>query len=311
MSDPLEDFFKQEETTMIFDMSNIAHTTLHAVIYTAKEDNGKFDLWKYAFINCLFSNIQNFDPNKVIFACDFPHSNWRYDVYKDYKWERKIKKETSEIQYDKFYEVFNEILEDIKNTFTNIVLLKENRCEADDIISVLSRKIEDDKITIVSSDKDFHQLLTSQRIRQFKPITKDFVECINPHKSLQLKILTGDKGDSIPPVRPKVGPKTAAKILESGLEEFLKTDPILQTNYDRNKQLIDLKEIPLDIQQTIINSFTTYDVRPIDPSIVFKFFNKHRLRRIMDQWNIIGEKIKKLHNYGQKSQLPLIAENNQ
>ena len=45
MSDQF-DFFKEEETTIIFDMSNIAHTTLHAVIYSCPTDNGKFDLWK-------------------------------------------------------------------------------------------------------------------------------------------------------------------------------------------------------------------------------------------------------------------------
>lgn len=294
MSEQLDEFFKEQDTTLIFDVSNLAHNNLHAVIYTAPTDNGKFDLWKYAFVNSLFSHISNFNPSRVILAED-AHNNWRYDIYPQYKCERKLKKDSSDIQYDKFYEVFNEILIDIKSTFTNIFSIKEDRCEADDVISVLSREIKDDKIIIISSDRDFNQLLVdNRRILQFKPITKTYVESINPNKELQIKILTGDRGDSIPPIRAKIGPKTACKILESGLEEFLATDPILQSNYDRNKRLIDLKEIPEDISSVIINSFENYPIDELDAEKVFKFFNKHRLRKVMDNWNIIGDKLKRL-----------------
>lgn len=293
MSDEF-DFFKEDETTMIFDVSNMAFRALHAIIYASPTDNGSFELWKHTFINSMFSVILKQKPTKVILACDGT-KNWRYDVYKEYKFKRKLDKEKSNINFEKFYEVFEELLWDIKNTFTNIVLLKEDRAEADDVIAVLTRHIKEDNIIIVSSDKDLNQLLIAQRIRQFKPITETFVESINPYKDLQLKILTGDAGDSVPPIRPKIGPKTACKILESGLEEFLDTDPILRTNYLRNKKLIDLSEIPVEITQSIINTFTSYPVAPIDPTVLFKFFNKHRLRKLMDQWNVIGNVIKGLN----------------
>jgi 5'-3' exonuclease len=300
MSDEqLEEFFKQEDLTLIVDVSNIAHNTLHAVIYTSPDDNGKFELWRSAFVNCIFSNIQKFAPQKLILAED-AHNNWRYDIYPEYKWERKLKKKESEIKYDIFYEVLNNVLDDIKQTFTNIISLKVDRCEADDIISVLSREIKDDNIIILSSDRDFHQLLVSQRIKQFKPITKEFVECINPSKSLQLKILTGDKGDSILGVKPKVGPKTAAKILQSGLEEFLDTDKKIRENYDRNKKLIDLKEIPSEYCEKIINTFNNYQISPLNMDKVFRFFNKHRLQMILNNWNAQGKYIKSLYNFGVK-----------
>jgi len=296
MSDPLDDFFKQEETTLIFDLSNMAYRALHAVIYATPTDNGKFELWKHTFINSLFSVIGKFEPNKVIFAGD-GKGNWRYDVYKEYKCKRHIDRAKSPIQFDKFFVVFDELLTDIQRTFTNIVLIKEEKTEADDVISILSREIKNDNIIIVSSDRDLNQLLTP-KVRQYKPITETFVESINPYKDLQIKILAGDSGDSIPPIRPKCGPKTSAKILESGLEEYLATDQILKSNWERNKQLIDLKCIPSEIVTIVINKFKNYDISPIDPSIIFKFFTKHRLQKLISNWNIIGEKIKKLHNNG-------------
>jgi 5'-3' exonuclease len=289
----LDDFFKQDELTLIVDVSNIAHNTLHAVHYSNPTDNGHFDLWKSAFLGCIFSNIERFSPQKVILAED-SSNNWRYDIYKDYKWERKLKRKKSDIKWDIWYEVLNEMLVDIKSTFTNIISLKVDRCEADDIISILSREIKDDNIVILSSDKDFHQLLVSQRIKQFKPVVKEYVECINPSKSLQLKILTGDGGDSVLPVRPRIGPKTAASILESGLEAFLDTDKKLRENWEMNKKLIDLTQIPENICINVINNFKNYKISPIDTIVLFKFFNKHKLRKLLNDWAVIGEKIKKL-----------------
>lgn len=296
MEDQLDDFFKEKDTTLIFDMSNIAHNCLHAVIYTAPTDNGKFDLWKYAFVNSIFSHIQNFKPQRVVMACDGYESSWRYDFFKEYKWKRKLDREKTKdkINYDKFYEVFDALIEDLKTTFTNIKVLKEKRSEADDIIAVVTKEIKDDNIIIVSSDKDFNQLLIDRRIRQYKPIQKVFVECINPWKELQLKILTGDKSDSIPPIKPLVGPKTAGKIIEQGLEDFLNSTPVLRSNYERNKRLIDLSQIPEEFSNLIINNFTNYQISPLDAMKVFKFLNKHRLKKIADQWTIIGNTLKGL-----------------
>ena len=290
-SEELDDFFKQEELTLIVDISNLAYRALYAIIYSSPTDNGKFELWKHTFLNSIFYVIKKFNPTRVIFAED-GSKNWRYDVYPQYKWERKIKKEKSDIRWDKFYEVLNELLEDIKIVFTNIISLKVDRSEADDVISVMSREIKY-KIIIVSGDNDFNQLL-SQRVRQYKPITETFVECINTQKALQLKLLVGDKGDSIPNLRPRLGIKTAASILESGLEAFLDSNTVLRENYERNKKLIDLTCIPSEICDGIINKFDEYQISPIDMNLLLKFFNKHRLQKILASWNVLGESIKKL-----------------
>ena len=67
---------------------------------------------------------------------------------------------------------------------------------------------------IVTSDKDYVQLMQYDNVRLFDPVKREFIEEEDPKRQLDIKILTGDKSDNIPNVKPLVGEKTAMKVLD-------------------------------------------------------------------------------------------------
>jgi hypothetical protein len=92
----------------------------------------------------------------------------------------------------------------------------------------------------------------------------------------------------------KVGEKTAAKILDKGLEEFLKENEEYKKNYLRNKQLIDFNFIPEKIEKKIINIYNSYPIKEIIGMNVVDFFMRNRLVKLMNGWDFISDHIKSL-----------------
>ena len=98
--------------------------------------------------------------------------------------------------------------------------------EADDVIGTLARQASDDgaHVVIVSSDKDFQQLLSdrisifrpSHRGEDFDPITLETFRDkydLDPKQFIDMLALMGDTSDNVPGV-PGIGEKTAMKLLQ-------------------------------------------------------------------------------------------------
>ena len=102
-------------------------------------------------------------------------------------------------------------------------ILEVEGFEADDVIGTLTRQAVEagHEVHIVSSDKDFAQLVSGQvrMVDTVKDVSYD-VELVRkkwgvrPERFVDYLALIGDKVDNIPGV-PGVGPKTAKKLLES------------------------------------------------------------------------------------------------
>lgn len=147
----------------------------------------------------------------------------------------------------------------------------EDGFEADDIIATLAHAHPDMDIRIVSSDRDFYQLV-GERVRVLHPVrgTTQMREVgppevvaafgVPPAKVADLRALVGDASDDIPGVR-GIGPKTAAALLRgfATVEELLYsleriTIPNARTRLepmrDRillNKRLAELAPVPLSV----------------------------------------------------------------
>jgi 5'-3' exonuclease len=289
-------FEKQNERSiLIFDSHNMAYRTLFSAIFMNPLDNEKFFFWKYLFMNSFFQTIVKFNPFKVILAFDTKGS-WRYQHFSDYKCNRKSARDKAVIDFDKFFPIFEEFKNDIRETFSSIYVLEYPRAEADDIIAVLCKEqFKSNQNIIVSTDKDLHQLLIEKNNQQFDPINNKIVNCINPQRELDLKIIAGDKSDSIPAIKSRIGKATSEVILKHGIEDFLKKEgKEIQDNYIRNKILIDFNFIPKDLGKEIINTYCNYQIKPIDGLKVMNFFSKHRLNKMMENWQIFGPLIKSL-----------------
>lgn len=112
-------------------------------------------------------------------------------------------------------------MERIWNYLNNlpVIQLIADEVEADDLIAYLCRysSLKDEEKIIVSSDKDFYQLLDSKTIL-YRPVQKKLLtqnnileeHSIHPNNFAMARAIVGDKSDNLDGV-PSVGLKTVAK----------------------------------------------------------------------------------------------------
>jgi DNA polymerase I len=120
-------------------------------------------------------------------------------------------------------------------TLLGIGWIENTRWEADDVIASLIAAHPAREHLIMSTDKDFYQLLSSrvsvlntQRradCRRIRPAEVYDKHGVLPHQWCDYRALTGDKSDNIPGIR-GIGDKTAARLLADGahLEDLDKLD---------------------------------------------------------------------------------------
>lgn len=285
---PLKKFVKKDETnhgpTLMLDCHNFVFRVLFIAQSQAKQfhediNETDFTYWKFLFIKSVMTTIKQFQPRQVIMAMD--KSSWRKDVYSEYKANRKVSRDASAIDFEKFFGVMETFFEDMKNTFTTTPFLRIDKCEADDIIAVLSKDVITNNIVIVSTDKDLNQLLQYSHIKQYDPINKKYFNPTNPIQELNIKVLTGDKGDNVPGIMPKCGPVKAAKLINEGLITVT-SNSVLMANYSRNRQLIDFNFIPNEISELIKSEYDKYSYKQFDGRKLFKFFIKHKMSSLLD-----------------------------
>jgi 5'-3' exonuclease len=254
----------------------------------------KFSYWKFLVLNNILKSIRTYKADRCILAYD-NGNYWRKDIYAEYKGHRKADRKKSAINFDKFFPVMTTFFEELKDTFNNMMLLNVPRCEADDIIAILTKHelTNYDKIINISNDKDMYQLYKYKNYKQYDPIKKSFVESINPNRQLLLKILTGDKSDNIPSVKTRCGPKTAQSMLDEGLDISLSDDTI-KANFERNKKLIDFEHIPFHIKELIIKHYKETIPSTFNSGKVFNFLVKNRLGAFIDKLQEYAPSLNKL-----------------
>lgn len=290
----------KREKVLIIDGHNLAFKTVFSAINHDPSDNGPFILWMTYMFNTLFSLVKTHEPDKIVFAFD-EKGSWRYSIYPEYKAHRKVQKSKSKLKYDEFYEAMSRFIESVKTAFSNMYVIQMKGAEADDTIAVLSKyAFKYDEVIIISNDGDMHQLI-SDNVNQYDMSTQSMVECLNPKKELELKILQGDSSDNIKGIRKGVGIKTAEKILDMGLDIWLDKleltnleKKVVHENHERNTKLINFDYIPSEIKNEIMRIYDNYKIKDIEFKTVFKMFVRNKLPKMIDDWNSVSSLIKKL-----------------
>ena len=207
---------------------------------------------------------------QMVICCDGMNT-WRKEYFPQYKASRrKSRDEQSDTDWPEIFRILNLVRDEIKENLPYKVIHLEG-CEADDVIGALTLEAQEfgkgEPIKIISSDKDFIQLHRFNDVSQFSPMQKKEVTDKNPHIYRFNHIMKGDKGDGIPNV--KSGDNVfvdsvrqtpvSAKQLEEWLDNAENLKDVLSEelyrNYQRNKTLIDLGEIPKPVYEKIINTF--------------------------------------------------------
>ena len=194
--------------------------------------------------------IRNNKPTRVLVVFDGKGgSTRRKKMYKGYKEGRTGLTKVNRLVG---YEDLEDQAESMKRNFNGLIkyleFLPVDLCyidyiEADDIMAYAARHIFKKEVLIVSSDKDFLQLV-DDRISVYLPTKKkmmykdDVKELYGvPSKNLvYYRIFDGDKSDNIPGVK-GIGPKTLINKLD-----FLQSDGLtLDTLLERVSQMDDEK----------------------------------------------------------------------
>lgn len=235
---------------------------------------------------------------QMILCCD--QRSWRKEYYPLYKYKRSVAKEEAKtdpnaLNWDEFFQISNKILEEIRDNFPYYVLSVEG-AEADDIIAVLAQSTQEfgshDEVMIVSSDKDMLQLQRYQNVRQFSPRTKKFLQEKDPYNYLLEHIFKGDAGDGVPNVLSpdntfkdsiRQSPITQKKLSlwkENANELYDVMNDDIYRNYQRNKTLIDLTQIPDVIKSRIMETYEAY--KPAPKMKIFNYLVKKRCKLLIE-----------------------------
>lgn len=213
---------------------------------------------------------------QMILACD--GGSWRKDVFPEYKANRKKARDKSDMDWGFFFDTLTKIREEVA---TNLpwVSLHIGNVEADDIIATLVKETQEfgknEKVMIVSADKDFIQLHKYSNVKQFSPMKKKLITENDPVGYIREHIFRGDSSDGVPNVLSgddvfitegsRQTPLSKKKI-EAWLENFDNLRDVMPENvyrnYQRNQKVIDLDFIPTNIKEQIIEKYNNTQIAP-------------------------------------------------
>ena len=222
-------------------------------------------------------------------------NTWRKDYFPLYKAHRKKNRNESNQDWNEIFRILNLVRDEIKENLPYKVLHMEG-LEADDIIGALAINTQEfgknEPVMIISSDKDFIQLQKYSNVKQFSPIQKKMVSDPNPRSYMFEHIMKGDKGDGIPNVLSpdnaimddiRQSPMTKKKI-EYWAENADNLRDVMTSeeyrNYQRNKTLIDLSEIPTELQNNVINTYESQ--KPAMKMRVLNYLIKKRCNHLIE-----------------------------
>jgi 5'-3' exonuclease len=158
--------------------------------------------------------------------------------------------------------------------------------EADDIIATLVKINPDQKIMILSGDKDFVQLHKYPNVKQYDPVRKKAITHDNPTYYLFEHIMKGDAGDGIPNVLSDddtfvIESKRQKPLAQKKIDAaWIEKQVINERNYMRNKQIVDLDCIPSHISEAVVNKYNEEAGK--DRSKLFNYFLKYKLKHMME-----------------------------
>jgi 5'-3' exonuclease len=201
----------QSERYLLIDGLNLFFRNFSAI--NAVNSNGVHIGGLGGFFRSLGALIRTLQPTQVYMVFDgVGSSNNRKNIIPEYKSNRNTSRITKHELFDNLEEEddskINQIVRIIQYLKTlPVKTVSLPTVEADDIIAYLSSTLPtkpEDRVFIVSSDKDYLQLI-SDKVIVYRPIEKEYYTTdtvkekfnITPHNFLLYKLLMGDSSDGV------------------------------------------------------------------------------------------------------------------
>ena len=249
-------------------------------------------------------------PTHFAVIFDSARKNFRNEIYKDYKSNRSEAPEDLVPQFEyirKSVEAFNVVSAEMLNY------------EADDLIATYVEQIikKGAKVTIISGDKDFMQLVKSG-VRLYDPMkskvlgNKEVKEKfgVEPNKVVDVQALAGDSSDNVPGV-PGIGIKTAAELINKykSLEKLLERAHEIPQNKRREtilenkkKAILSRKLVELKRDVPVKQKLETFTLNKINKEKLYDFLREMEFNRLLSQViSHYGEPIEKKKENTKKS----------
>ena len=277
---------------IIIDMNQISVASLMMHLHMNKGELEE-DMVRHMILNSvrMYRTMFNEDYGEIVLAYD-SRAYWRREVFPQYKSNRRKNREEDDKDWDSIFGVLNNIKEEIKE-FLPYKVVEVYGAEADDVIATLCKHYQNEKVMIVSGDKDFIQLQKYDNVKQYSPITKKLVDGIDPKVYIKEHVLKGDKSDGVPNVLSpdhtftdelRQRPLTSKKLESILAQDIDELDDEIKRNYQRNDKLINLDNIPKTLESEILNSFNEASYG--DRSGLLNYFIEKRLTSLTEN---IGE----------------------
>jgi len=215
------------------------------------------------FFRSLGSLINHIQPTQVYVVFDGTGSSTnRKNLIPEYKSNRNLTKITKHELFDNLEEEDESKVEQITRIIQYLKTLPVktislSKTEADDVIAYLSNtlpKQPEDRVFIVSSDKDYLQLVSKQVI-VYRPVEREYYTTdtvksifgVYPNNFLLYKMLMGDNSDGIVGIK-GLGPKKLFKLFPELTERDLSFDDVLDIAETKLKEHVVYARILHDIE---------------------------------------------------------------
>lgn len=232
---------------LLFDLGYLLfyryHATMRWIEFKTDYDKSTESVIQ-TFTNHLTSQLdklrKKYKGYTFLFCQDEKHALvWRNDVYDQYKGTRG--------QANDMIIALQSVILAVVSRYGDV--LYSSRLEADDVAYLTVKHIRehdgDALIRIITSDRDYLQMVFDDRIALMDATGKPIVGTGSCNTDLWMKILMGDKSDNIPPVCKGCGKKVAEKLANDPVacEEFVAKKGC-RAELERNRRLICMSEIP-------------------------------------------------------------------
>ena len=277
---------------ILVDMNQISLASLMMHLHMNKGELDE-EMVRHMILNSvrMYRTMFNEDFGEVVLTYD-SRAYWRKQLFPQYKANRKKGRESDDKDWDSIFGVLNKIKEEIRE-FLPYKVVETYGAEADDVIAIVCKHYQSEKIMIVSGDKDFIQLHKYENVRQYSPITKKHVNGVNPVVYIKEHILKGDKSDGVPNVLSpdhtftdglRQRPLTIKRMNSILAQDIDDLNDELKRNFQRNDALINLDNIPEELEQCILDDFKGATCG--DRSKLLNYFMDKKLKSLTEQ---IGE----------------------
>jgi len=244
--------------TLVVDGDNLFKIGFHGVRDFYHE--GRHIGGIYHFINVIQRFLSDYNYDKIVVFWDGNNNaSQRKALYPLYKENRRMT--MNEDKKESYYYQKNRVRQYLEEMFVRQVCIDNHEC--DDLIAHYCQ-ISDEKVTILSSDKDLTQLISS-KVHIYSPIAKQWVTDKHkikigtieiPVQNVELvKVLLGDKSDNIEGIQ-NFGEKKLIKYFPEVVDNIMTINDILE----KGKQLLanDIKSKPLQNLLSGVTKTGTY-----------------------------------------------------